>query len=196
MSILSLDGMPQVAASVHKRGIIDLGDLPGEETEEGLRVDLIPSSAWYINCRTALSKSQWTRISDYVRHRAGWRCEFCETTNDLRAKRYLMAHERFEYDEDTGVMRLAALICLCTDCNDVAHPGRATSVGGKTIGEITHHYAETADIGLAEAKTRMRQATADFERRSARDWRFDITLLTPWIEKIDAYDGQKRSRRD
>lgn len=171
-----------VPKSVKKRGVLDLGDLPGEESEEGLGVDLIPATMWGANCRSVLTKRQWQYISDFVRHRAGWQCEFCGAGNDFRRKKWLMAHERFEFDGDT--MRLSSLICICDDCNDVTHPGHATVEGKKTMAEILGQFAEVSDISYAEARARMSEATEKFEDRSRRDWIIDLGLIGPWVEQI------------
>lgn len=171
-----------VPKSVYRRGVLDLGDLPGEETEAGLGVDLIPATMWGHNCRDLLTHRQWQYISDFVRHRAGWQCEFCGAGNDFERKKWLMAHERFDYDGDT--MRLSALICLCDDCNDVTHPGHATVTGKKTMAEILAWYAEVADISAAEARARMSEANEKFEDRSRRDWVIDLGLIGPWVEQI------------
>src|SRR5699024_7308965 len=88
-----------------------------------------------------------------------------------------MAHERFDYDGDT--MRLSALICLCDDCNDVTHPGHATTTGKKTMSQILAWYAEVADISAAEARVRMRQATDDFNRRSYQEGKLARPVQTP-----------------
>lgn len=178
-----------VPKSVYRRGVLDLGDLPGEETEAGLGVDLIPATMWGANCRSVLTKRQWQYVSDFVRHRAGWQCEFCGVGNDFERKKWLMAHERFDYDGDT--MRLSALICLCDDCNDVTHPGHATTTGKKTMSQILAWYAEVADISAAEARVRMRQATDDFNRRSDQEWNLDLTLLTPWVEQIVQHTAKR-----
>src|SRR5699024_3749388 len=116
-------------------------------------------------------------------------CEFCGAGNDPRRKKWLMAHERFSYDETT--MRLSALICICPDCNDVAHPGHATTTGKKTMSQILAWYAEVADISAAEARVRMRQATDDFNRRSDQEWNPDLTLLTPWVEQIVQHTAKR-----
>lgn len=180
------DGVPK---SVRRRGVLDLGDLPGEETEGGIQVDLIPATMWGENCRSVLTKRQWQYVSDYVRHRAGWQCEFCGAGNDFAAEKWLMAHERFVYDGNT--MRLSALICICPKCNDVAHPGRAMSVIGKSLDQISRWYAEVAEIDRGEAVARMSQATKDFNRRSDQEWNLDLTLIAPWVATIGQFEAER-----
>ena len=53
--------------------------LAGEDRTlgQGLFVDLIPSTSWFTNVRSAVSERDWFRIRKMVYRRAGQRCEAC-----------------------------------------------------------------------------------------------------------------------
>lgn len=181
-----------VSASVINRGVLDLGDLDDEDTDGQIEVDLIPSQMWGLNCRSELTQRQWQYVSDYVRFRAGWSCEFCGRPTRAKSKFWMIAHERFVYDEEAMVMRLDSIISICPRCNDVAHPGNAT-LRGRSIHDIAAHYADVAGLGLADATVNMKAATEDFNRRSSLgDFSLDISLIDPWVDLIEGH--QKRSR--
>lgn len=60
--------------------------------------------------------------------RAGHRCEACHAPLDRTAGRQLEAHERWAYDDVTGVQALRRLICLC-NCHLSTHLGFANVTG-------------------------------------------------------------------
>lgn len=181
-----------VSRSVIDRGVLDLGDLEDEETSAPLRVDLIPAQMWGSNCRSEMTQRQWQYISDYVRFRAGWACEFCGRQNRPRSRFWMIAHERFAYDETRMVMRLESIVCLCPLCNNVAHPGNAT-LRGKSLPDIAAHYAEVADLDFEEAVSLMREATRDFNRRSGLgEFTLDLSLINPWMDEIAAWSRRRR----
>jgi hypothetical protein len=88
--------------------------LPGEDRSlgEGLFVDLIPETSWYVNVRSAVGIRDWYRIRQMVYRRAGYRCEACGCQPDQTARLLMEAHERFTYDEAPGVQVLRRLSCL------------------------------------------------------------------------------------
>src|SRR5260370_597000 len=93
---------------------------------KGLFADPIPASSWYRNVRSAVSERDWYRVSQMVRRRAGWRCEACGMLAASPQDRALLdAHERFSYDECSGIQALRRLICLCAACHGVTHFGDA-----------------------------------------------------------------------
>lgn len=181
----------EVSKSVIDRGVLDLGDLDDEDTQGQIAVDFIPSQMWGLNCRSEMTQRQWQYISDYVRFRAGWACEFCARPTRARSKFWMIAHERFVYDEKSMVMRLEAIISICPLCNDVAHPGNAT-LRGRSLRDIASHYAKVADIDLAEAVGRMKHAQDAFNRRSELgDFSLDISLIDPWMDFIEGHQRRK-----
>src|SRR5258708_37295062 len=102
--------------------------VPGEDRGygQGLNADPIPASSWYRNVRSAVSERDWYRVSQMVRRRAGWRCEACGLRAASPKDRALLdAHERFSYDERSGIQTLRRLICLCAACHGVTHFGHS-----------------------------------------------------------------------
>lgn len=62
-------------------------ELPGEDRSfgQGLFVDPIPETSWYVNVRSAVAARDWYRIRQMVYRRAGHRCEACGRQLDQTA---------------------------------------------------------------------------------------------------------------
>ena len=117
----------------------------------GLSVDLIPEPAWEQSVKRRLSQYWWRRLSRGVRQRADWRCEICGDPEDATQNRYLSCHERWDWQEDLGVQRLARLMALCVSCDAVTHLGyyliyHDDDTVPQASGEDTRMDAEAGDI--------------------------------------------------
>lgn len=163
----------------------DLPDLlPGEDRSfgSGLFVDLVPDSCWFTNVRSCVDQRDWERLRRMINTRAGRKCEACGRGKDREVKRWLEAHERWSYNESTGVQSLRRLVCLCTDCHRSTHFGLA-EVQGKRDLAITHLRTVTGMTG-AEAEQHVRAAFSTWRQRSARRWTLDLGILTEADLKI------------
>jgi hypothetical protein len=152
--------------------------LPGEDRSfgAGLFVDLVPSSCWFTNIRSCVSTQDWERLRRMITRRAGQSCEICGRPEDRQLRRWLEAHERWDYHDHTGVQALRRLICLCSDCHHTTHYGHA---------QITGHAEEAFDhlravTGMTEAQTaeHITEAFQLWQNRSHRTWTLDLQLLT------------------
>ena len=152
--------------------------LPGEDRSagDGLFVDLIPTSCWFTNARSCLAPTDWERVRAMVTRRAGQRCEVCAAERDADLHRWLEVHERWAYDEDTGVQRLVRLICLCTDCHLTTHYGFAEVVGRDE--QAFAHLMRVRACDRDAADAHIEEATALWQQRSARTWELDLRVLT------------------
>jgi hypothetical protein len=101
--------------------------LPGEDRSlgSGLFVEMVPSSCWFTNVRSCIIPTDWDRLRRMITSRVQERCKACGQTANPPTGRRLKAHERWIYDEPTGVQALRRLICLCNQCHTVTHFGLA-----------------------------------------------------------------------
>ncbi|WP_202034976.1 DUF5710 domain-containing protein [Streptomyces albus] len=152
--------------------------LPGEDRSfgSGLFVDLVPASCWFTNVRSCVAPRDWERLRRMITSRAGQRCEACGRGEDRGRRRWLEAHERWDYDEDSGVQRLRRLVCLCTACHTVTHFGLA-EVRGERETALAHLRSVTG-MTEAGAEAHVRAAFALWRQRSARAWTLDLRMLT------------------
>ena len=152
--------------------------LPGEDRTfgAGLFVDLVPRSCWFTNVRSCVTPADWERLRRPILRRAGHRCEACSDGEDRATGRWLQVHERWHYDERTGVQALRRLICLCSPCHLVTHFGYA-NVTGRAEQAFTH-LCRVNGWDQAEALAHVHAAEALWIDRSARIWTLDLAMLT------------------
>jgi hypothetical protein len=152
--------------------------LPGEDRTfgTGLFVDLVPRSCWFTNVRSCVSELDWERLRRPILRRAGHRCEACGDGEDRATGRRLEVHERWHYNNDTGVQTLRRLICLCSPCHLVTHLGYA-GVTGRTEEALTHLRRVN---GWDDGKTygHVYASEQQWFDRSARTWTLDLSMLT------------------
>lgn len=163
----------------------DLPDLlPGEDRSfgKGLFVDLVPSSCWFTNVRSCVSKTDWERLRRMIIGRAGDRCEICGIGEDRQEKRWLEAHERWDYDEATQVQTLKRIICLCTDCHRTTHFGFAMINGDNWVFDF---LMEITGMDATAAGKHVDEAFALWEQRSEKTWELDLSILTDCDVEIE-----------
>ncbi|MDN5749875.1 MAG: DUF5710 domain-containing protein [Pseudonocardia sp.] len=152
--------------------------LPGEDRAfgAGLFVDMVPRWCWFTNVRSCVTPQDWERLRHMITRRAGQRCEACWAGEDRTVQRWLEAHERWAYDDRTGVQALRRLICLCSDCHLSTHLGLA-NVTGRADQALAHLRAVTG-MTDSEVSRHVQAAGELWTRRSARVWTLDLTMLT------------------
>ena len=129
-----------------------------------------------------------------VYRRAGHACEVCGGREDRAAGRRLEAHERWSYDERTGVLALRRLICLCNDCHLSTHLGYA-NVTGRADQALAHLHAVTA-MTAAEVSRHVQAADDTWTMRSRRVWTLDLSMLTDADADVTlARAGRRTPRR-
>ncbi|MGH3718303.1 MAG: DUF5710 domain-containing protein [Pseudonocardiaceae bacterium] len=152
--------------------------LPGEDRSlgSGLFVDLVPSSCWFTNVRSCVVPKDWQRLSRMITGRAGRRCEACGQAPDPATGRRLEAHERWAYDQPSGVQALRRLICLCDQCHTVTHFGLAglRGLAEEALGQLRTVTGMTDQ----QARAHVDDAFALWKDRSTRRWTLDLTMLT------------------
>jgi hypothetical protein len=144
----------------------------GKRPVATLYVDVVPSSAWYSNLRAELTEREWKACQKYAFKKAGYCCEICSGRGP---KWPVECHERWEFNEKTGVQVLKGLEALCPDCHETTHIGLA-----KVRGRFEQAFSHLMRVnGWTEAKARahVQAAGEDFHRRSSMPWRLDASLL-------------------
>ncbi len=145
---------------------------PGEDRAWGgarLFVDLVPSSCWFTNVRSAVDPADWDALRRHVYRRAGNRCEICGASGRLEA------HERWAYDAGRCVQALKRLIALCPNCHAATHFGLAQIRGLK--GQALAHLQRVNRWTRAQAVAHVEDAFRIWEEQSRHDWTLDLSLL-------------------
>lgn len=157
--------------------------LPGEDRTlgQGLFVDLIPSTSWFTNVRSAVSGRDWFRLRNMVYRRAGHRCEACGAGEDKAAGRYLECHERWFYRVRPGVASdvqvLRRLICLCSCCHATTHFGHTSLAGDQAQQAAMTHLMVVTGMDAGQATAHVEEAFRLWASRSERDWTVDLSLI-------------------
>lgn len=156
--------------------------LPGEDRSfgNGLFPDMVPSSCWFTNVRSHVATADWDRLRKMVYRRAGNRCEACGAGKNHDARRWLEAHERWRYVHQPRsgryIQRLTRLVCLCTSCHQATHFGHAQLMGYEQ--DALAHLCHVNDWTPQQAWERVDAAFSVWDRRSARVWELDLSMLT------------------
>jgi len=152
--------------------------LPGEDRTfgSGLFVDLIPASCWFTNVRSCVDTRDWDRLRRMVYGRAANKCEACGISKNPAAGIWMEAHERWAYDDATGIQRLTRLVCLCSPCHRATHFGFA-QVSGRAE-EALQQLMDVNDWDRPTASRHVDAAGRRWTQRSRLDWKLDLTMLT------------------
>jgi len=137
-----------------------------------LTIELVPSTCWYSNVRSNVSKQDWDILRKNTYKSANYRCEICGGVGKTHP---VECHEIWHYDDSLHIQRLDGLIALCPSCHQVKHMGLAT-INGKQE-EAIQHLAKVNNWSLTDA---IEYSEASFEiwsQRSKYDWKLDISYL-------------------
>ncbi len=141
-----------------------------------LTVELVPANMWGANLRAILAKKVWDIVRRNVYAAAGHKCEICgETGKNGRVE----CHERWEFDDLHSVQKLVGLICLCPTCHQIKHIGRYLSIHEKpeALFPIVTKLAEVNGWNYDQIWEHIGSAMSQWEERSTREWKLDVTWL-------------------
>lgn len=137
-----------------------------------LEIGLVPSTCWFSNVRSAVTKADWEVLKKATSERAGRKCEIC---GGVGPKWPVECHEIWHYDDVKKVQTLKGLIALCPSCHQTKHIGLAQIRGKGT--EATIHLAKVNGITLKEATAYIESAFVVWRERSKHQWKLDIDFL-------------------
>jgi hypothetical protein len=140
-----------------------------------LTIELVPSTCWYSNVRTNVTKADWEVCKRFVRARSKDRCEICGG----RGPRWpVECHEVWSYDDETQMQKLEGLIALCPACHQVKHIGRTSTVGGvEALAQSIKHLCQVNYWSPERAEKAIKIAFEIHEIRSTWQWQLDIDYL-------------------
>lgn len=147
--------------------------------QPSLTIELVPSTCWYSNVRSHVSRRGWETCKRFVRQRSGDRCEVCGG----RGQRWpVECHEVWSYHEAVDrdvvtlrVQRLDGLIALCPACHEVKHIG-LTEIRGRlptAVDHLARVNGWTADDALAYVES----CVEVWAQRSQHEWELDVSWL-------------------
>lgn len=137
--------------------------------------DLIPQSSWHSSLANLLTKTSWDDLAAPFFERWGG-CEECGI------KAHIECHEKWEYEEPTGMQFLVGLRSLCRDCHMTQHLGLAGEQGrlDRVIGRagmINRLYED-------ELQEFYDQSMARWRHRSGRRWTLGLEGIADRVLRL------------
>ncbi len=139
-----------------------------------LDIELVPSTVWYSNLRSELTKAQWDHLRKNCYRAAGYVCEVC---GGKGPKWPVECHEIWDFNDETHTQTLTGLIALCPSCHEVKHIGLAGKRGRGEIARDHLAYNNTSTTEKAEAF--IEGSFLVWAERSEHEWALDIS----WVEE-------------
>ena len=132
---------------------------------------LIPSSSWFSNARSVLSKEEWNSVRRKVYESNNFECYFCGKKKLDKPE----AHELFEYDTEKSLQILTKVICVCKKCHHCCHWGLWQLKGEED--ELYRHIMKVNGWSKPEAQKHVAESFKVWQDRSNIDWDLDLTIL-------------------
>jgi len=149
-------------------------ELIGEDRNFGgnnLYIDLIPKTSYFKNVRSIFSKEDWNIIRHHIYKRVFNKCECCGCYRN----KFLEAHERWSYNEETKIQKLERIIALCKMCHKSVHYGH--SKFNNDITKINDHIKKIKKINDEELKEHIKDTKELWKKRNKITWILDLSII-------------------
>lgn len=149
-------------------------EIIGEDRNYGtnkLYIDMIPKTTYFKNVRSLFSDSDWNLIRHHIYERVNNKCECC----GKKKMKYLDAHERWEFNEETQTQKLVRIIALCKLCHSATHYGH--SKRKKNIDKINNHIKKINNYNDEELKEHINNSYKIWKDRNKIKWKLDFSIL-------------------
>jgi len=143
-------------------------------TKTKLTIELVPSTCWFSNVRSNVSKRDWDKLRFACYAKAGNICEICGGHGE---KWPVECHEIWAYDDEKHTQTLTGLIALCPSCHEVKHIGLAQMRGR---GEIAQkHLMKVNGWSADQAAQYIKARFLIWNDRSSRSihWALNLDFL-------------------
>lgn len=139
-----------------------------------LTIELVPTTCWFSNVRSEVSKDEWDLLRRRCYSAASYRCEIC---NGRGRKWPVEAHEIWDYDDVNKVQKLVRLIALCPNCHGVKHIGGQQSKSKAAGDRALKHLMKVNGLTKSKAEAYIQECYEVWNERSRHEWVLDITWL-------------------
>lgn len=141
-----------------------------------LEVEMIPSTSFYNNVRSAVTQYRWDIIRRDSYAKANNKCEICKQTGLQQGyKHKVECHEVWSYDFIKKIQKLEGLISLCVRCHMCKHIGRAFAIGKQA--EVFKHLEQVNSWDHKQVVTYLADVFKDHYARSQENWIVDLEYL-------------------
>lgn len=140
-----------------------------------LTIELVPSSSWFDNVQSIVTKSEWDSIRKKVYKKANYKCEICGGKGKAHP---VECHEIFEFDDQKLLQILIKMIALCPACHMVKHIGLAEVQGN--FKKAIKHFIKINNVSKVEADLYIQDCFKTWAQRSKKKWKIDVSLLSDY----------------
>ena len=157
-----------------------------------LEVEMIPSTNFYNNVRSAVTQYRWDVIRKECYEKANHKCEICgETGKQQGYKHNVECHEIWSYDFLKKNQKLEGLISLCVRCHMAKHIGRAFAVGKQA--EVFAHLEKVNQWTHKEVVDYLAEVFREHYIRSQENWTVDLKYLVDncGVDKLVVENAKK-----
>lgn len=143
-----------------------------------LQVEIVPSSCFYSNVRSEVSKKQWDLIRRKTYSLANNRCEIC---GGQGRKHPVEAHEVWDYIETPtkNIQKLVRMIALCPLCHESKHVGLAQMRG--RMQQVLVHMSIVNRVDPQVIADHIEEERLKWVHRSRLQWELDISYLDQFL---------------
>ena len=142
-----------------------------------LEIELVPSTSWYSNVRSNVSKNKWDTIRKRSYKKANYKCEICgDNGRNQGVKWPVECHEIWDYNEETKIQKLTGFISLCTNCHKTKHAGLAIFVNNEKD-LVINQLMKVNEISKKEAEHHIEESFKLWERRNQYEWKLDLSYI-------------------
>lgn len=153
-----------------------------------LTIELVPSTSWYSNVRSNVTKKEWDIIREKAYDLADNKCEICGETGLTQGyKHKVECHEVWHYNDVTATQTLIGLISLCPRCHKTKHVGLARIQNQEQT--VIKQLVKVNNITATEAYDYINDSFIIWQDRSTKDWELDITYLKEYMKKDLLFDN-------
>lgn len=144
-----------------------------------LTVELVPSTAWWSNVRSNVSRSEWEKCKAYSKAKTNGVCIICSGRGQEQGWRYATeAHEIWDYDDDRQVQTLVDIVPLCPLCHQCKHLGRTRAVSNlQQWIRVVGHLQKVNRWPDWKVEKYINLVFQIWEVRSSMQWELDISFL-------------------
>ncbi len=151
-----------------------------------LTIELVPSTCWFSNVRSEVSKADWDKLRRSTYARSGRVCQVC---GGVGPDWPVECHEIWDYDDVAHVQKLLGLVALCPACHQVKHIGLA-NVNGRGE-EAERHLAQVNNWTARQASLYVQEQFRVWDHRSQYEWRLDLSWLAGQGVAVQAGPGAR-----
>lgn len=137
-----------------------------------LTIELVPSTCFYKNVRSEISRDKWNKIRYSVYKRARFRCEICGGKGENHP---VECHEIWDFDSTHRIQKLIDFIALCPDCHRVKHIGLAEIKGEQHL--AMKQLKKVNGINDIIAHKYLAHCVYIWRKRSEHHWTLNISYL-------------------